>query len=349
MGSRSTDPRPPTCPCGSSVRSACADRTCGSSVRTATLCPPPLPASASPRRRATNESDGNQLKPAPFDYIAPRRVADVLALLADEKREAKIVAGGQSLIPMLSMRLARPEVLVDITRVPELDRLGVDAAGALHIGAAVRQSAVADDPAVRDGWPLLAAAIGHIGHPQIRHRGTVCGSLAHHDPAAELPAAALALDARFVVDGPRGPRTVAAEDFFVATFQTAVEPDELLTEVVLGPQPGRGWAFEELTRRHGDFATVGVAVLLERADISGTVRDARVVFCGAGPVPVRLPAAEQALIGTEVDERAVAAAALAARDRLVPADDIHATARYRREGAAHLLARACTTAWERCS
>ncbi|MZD07012.1 xanthine dehydrogenase family protein subunit M [Streptomyces sp. SID5785] len=290
------------------------------------------------------------MKPTPFDYSAPRSVPEALALLADEDREPKVVAGGQSLVPMLSMRLARPGLLVDITRIPELGALTVDACGALHIGAAVRQARVAADPRVRADWPLLAAAIGHIGHPQIRARGTVCGSLVHHDPAAELPTAALALDARFVVAGPAGTRTVRAQDFFVATFQTAVEPDELLTEVVLPPRTG-GWAFEELARRHGDFATVGVAVLLDRGhgtpEPPGVVTGARAVFCGVGSVPVRLPAVEAALTGTDVGPAALDAARDAALDGLTPADDIHASATYRRESAAHLLVRACTTAWER--
>ncbi|MFC5174933.1 FAD binding domain-containing protein [Streptomyces mutomycini] len=289
------------------------------------------------------------MKPSSFDFTAPSTVGEAVALLADEEREAKVVAGGQSLIPMLNMRLARPEVLVDITRIPELGRLHVDAEGNLRIGAAVRQARAAADPAVRDGWPLLAAAIERIGHPQIRNRGTVCGSLAHHDPAAELPTAALALDARFVIAGPRGTRTVTAEDFFVATFSTAVEADELLTEVVFPPLPAdHGWAFEELTRRHGDFATVGVAVVLEQGPGTGTVRTARVVFSGAAPVPVRLAAAEDALVGSDAGGQALAAAADVALAGLAPSDDIHATAEYRREGAAHLLVRACTNAWERC-
>ncbi|WP_333734407.1 FAD binding domain-containing protein [Streptomyces sp. IBSBF 3010] len=288
------------------------------------------------------------MKPTPFDYTAPRTVAEAVALLADPARDAKVVAGGQSLIPMLNMRLARPELLVDITRIPDLAALNVDPSGALHIGAAVRQARAAADPSVRRGWPLLAAAIERIGHPQIRSRGTVCGSLAHHDPAAELPTAARALDARFMITGPRGGRTVSAEDFFVATFSTAVEPDELLTEVVVpAPPAGCGWAFEEFTRRHGDFATVGVAVLLQRDSRSGTVRAARVVFSGAGPVPVRLHAAEDALIGTGVDEEALATVSQTALTGLTPSDDIHASARHRRETAAHLLVRACTTAWER--
>lgn len=286
------------------------------------------------------------MKPTSFDYSAPRSVPEALALLADEDREPKVVAGGQSLVPMLSMRLARPGLLVDITRIPELDRLTVDDSGALHIGAAVRQARVAADPRVRAGWPLLAAAIGHIGHPQIRARGTVCGSLVHHDPAAELPTAAVALDARFVIAGPSGTRTVAAEDFFLATFQTAVEPDELLTEVVLPARTG-GWAFEELARRHGDFATVGVAVLLERDPAAGTVTSARAVFCGVGTTPVRVPAVESALTGTDAGPAALAAAHSAALDALNPTDDVHANAAYRRETAAHLLTRAGTTAWER--
>ncbi|WP_116200305.1 FAD binding domain-containing protein [Amycolatopsis circi] len=286
------------------------------------------------------------MKPSPFDYAAPATVAEAVALLADGDREAKVLAGGQSLVPMLSMRLARPEVLVDITRIAALARCAVGGEGELRIGAAVRQSAVAANPAVRRGWPLLAAAIDRIGHPQIRHRGTVCGSLAHHDPAAELPAAALALDARFVLAGPAGTRTVPAAEFFVATFQTALADDELLTEVVFPAQPPeRGWAFEELARRHGDFATVGVCVLLDRS--AGSVAGARVVFCGAGPVPVRLPPAEAALTGTALDADVLAAAARAVHSQLEPAGDVHASAEYRREAAAHLLTRAATTAWER--
>ncbi|SFO35826.1 FAD binding domain-containing protein [Amycolatopsis rubida] len=283
------------------------------------------------------------MKPSPFDYAAPATVAEAVALLGDAEHEAKVLAGGQSLVPMLSMRLARPDVLVDITRIPGLGRCVSGDAGELRIGAAVRQAAVAADPAVRAGWPLLAAAIDRIGHPQIRHRGTVCGSLAHHDPAAELPAAAVALDARFVLAGPSGTRTVPAAEFFVATFQTALAEDELLTEVVFPAQPaGRGWAFDELARRHGDFATVGVCVLLDR--IGDAAAAARVVFCGAGPVPVRLPAAEAALTGATLDADTLAEAARVVRAELEPPGDVHASAEYRREAAAHLLTRTVTAA-----
>lgn len=286
------------------------------------------------------------MKPSPFDYVAPDTVAEAVALLSGDVREAKVLAGGQSLVPMLSMRLARPELLVDITRIPGLGEHRVGPGGELRIGAAVRQATAAADPELRTGWPLLAAAIDHIGHPQIRHRGTVCGSLAHHDPAAELPAAATALDARFVLAGPAGTRTVPAAEFFVATFETALADDELLTEVVFPAQsPGRGWAFEELTRRHGDFATVGVCVVLDRtADTASAVR---IVFCGAGATPVRFPPAEAVLTGTRLDADTLADAAAAVREHLNPPGDVHASAEYRREAAAHLLTRAVTTAWER--
>lgn len=164
------------------------------------------------------------MKPGPFDYAAPTSLREALRLLSDTERDVKVLAGGQSLIPMLNMRLARPELVVDITRVAELGRMSVDADGALHIGAAVRQAAAAADPAVRGGWPLLAAAIEQIGHPQIRNRGTVCGSLVHHDPAAELPAVAVALDARFTVTGPGRSRTVPAGDFSSAPSPPTSNP-----------------------------------------------------------------------------------------------------------------------------
>ncbi|MEV5887201.1 FAD binding domain-containing protein [Streptomyces sp. NPDC052020] len=286
------------------------------------------------------------MKPGPFDYIAPTTLPEALRLLSDPERDSKVLAGGQSLIPMLNMRLARPELLVDITRVAELNRLGVDTDGAVHIGAAVRQSAVAADPAVRAGWPLLAAAVEQIGHPQIRNRGTVCGSLVHHDPAAELPAAALALDARFTVARMDGWRSVEAGDFFLSTFATAVEPEEIVTETVIPPLPaGTGWAFRELAQRRGDFAAAGLAVLL-RAD-GAAVDSARIVYCGVGSTPVRVPEAEQALLGQEFGDAAMADAARAASAVLDPPGDLHASAQWRREAAEVLLVRTLTEAWER--
>lgn len=286
------------------------------------------------------------MKPAPFDYIAPTTSAEALRLLADQQREPKVLAGGQSLVPMLNMRLARPQVLVDITRIPELGALWVDDEG-LHVGAAVRQAAVETAPAAQAGWPLLVEAIRQIGHPQIRNRGTVCGSLAHHDPAAELPAVAVALDARFVAAGPAGKRTIPAADFFTATFVTALEPEELLVEVIFPPMGSDGWAFTELARTHGDFATVGVAVRLARnGDHVGT---ACVVCCGVGSVPVRLADAEHELVGNTVNVTQTAAAGERAVAALEPPGDVHATGEYRRETAGVLVQQAIGQAWERAN
>lgn len=290
------------------------------------------------------------MKPARFDYAVARTPGEALELLADQDRDVKVLAGGQSLIPMLNFRLARPELLVDITRIPDLDRVRVDDGrdGRLRIGATARQSRVAGDPRVRDGWPLLADAIERIGHPQIRNSGTVCGSLAHHDPAAELPLLALVADARLRVEGPGGARAEEARDFFVGSFETVVEPDELLVEVELPPVPaGTGWSFQELARRSGDFATVGAAVLLRRED--GRLADVRLGFCGVDQRPVRPAAIEALLTGRTWDEDARLALTRAVQDELDPAGDAQASARFRRETAAVLAVRAVDEAWERCA
>lgn len=286
------------------------------------------------------------MKPPIFDYVAPVSVLEVLNLLADDSRDVKVVAGGQSLVPMLNMRLARPELLVDITRISELGELYVDDDGRLHVGAAVRQAEVIASPIARASWPLLVGAIKQIGHPQIRNRGTVCGSLVHHDPAAELPAVAVALEAEFVIAGPRGTRRVPAEAFFVGTFQTALEDDELLVETVFPPALSPGWSFLELARRHGDFATIGVAVSM-RATIDA-VDAVRVVFCGAGDTPVRVADVEGSLTGHALDAAARSRACEAASAHLRPPADVHASREYRREAAAVLLDRALQQAWERC-
>ena len=183
-------------------------------------------------------------------------------MLAAHGGDARPLAGGQSLVPLLNFRLARPAVLVDLNRIEALSRITVSD-GALCIGAMARQAAVEADPDVARGWPLLTEAIGHIAHPQIRNRGTVGGSLAHNDPAAELPAVMLALDAEMTAQGPQGQRIIAAGDFFAGTMETALAPDELLTEIAVPALPeGTGWGFQEAARRQGDFALVAVAVLL---------------------------------------------------------------------------------------
>ena len=283
------------------------------------------------------------MKPPPFAYECPTEVADAVALLAQHGADARPLAGGQSLVPLLNFRLARPAVLVDLNRIAALGHITV-ANGALRIGAMARQAAVEADPAVARGWPLLAEAIGHIAHPQIRNRGTIGGSLAHNDPAAELPAVMLALDAEMTAQGPEGPRTIQAEDFFAGTMETTLAPDELLTEIGVSALPeGTGWAFQEAARRQGDFALVAVAVLL-RPSGAGSGIDARVVVTGTGDGPVRMREAESVLAERGTDGCACETAGNAAAEASEPADDPHAPAWYRRKLVAALTRRACREA-----
>jgi aerobic carbon-monoxide dehydrogenase medium subunit len=284
------------------------------------------------------------MKPAPFDYVAPRSLEEALDALARGGAEAKILAGGQSLIPLLNFRLARPALLVDLNHVDELTyRTARD--GGIAIGAMTRQAAVERDSGLRQMQPLLVEAIRWVGHLAIRSRGTIGGSLAHADPAAELPAVAVCLDARCSVIGPRGRRTIAAEDFFWGYLTTALEPDEILTEVWLAPlRPGTGQAWLEFARRHGDFALAGVAVSLTLQDEE--VRDARIVLTGVGGKPVRAREAETLLVGGTVAERA-SAAANAVRTSVDPDADIHASKEYRTHLAGVLTERAIRIANER--
>ena len=279
------------------------------------------------------------MKPPRFAYERPTELGEAVALLAAHGADARPLAGGQSLVPLLNFRLARPAVLVDLNRIVALDHVTVED-GALRIGAMARQAAVEIDPAVARGWPVLPAVIDHIAHPQIRNRGTIGGSLAHNDPAAELPAAMLALDAEMVAEGPGGRRIVAARDFFAGTMETALADDELLTEIRVPALPaGTGWGFHEAARRQGDFALAAACVLLWPAD-DGAI-DARVVVTGTGDGPVRMRAAEAVLTERGTDSDACEAAADAAARASEPADDPHAPTWYRRKLIAALTRRAC--------
>ncbi len=285
------------------------------------------------------------MKPAPFRYVAPRSVDEAVAVLAEHGDEAKILAGGQSLVPLLAMRLARPAVIVDINGIRSLAYIRRKEER-LHVGALTRQRAVERSPLARRWAPLLWEAIRFVGHPQIRTRGTIGGSIAHADPSAELPAVAAALDGEVVVRRPEGERTVAASDFFTGYLTTALGPADLLTEVRFTlPAPPAGAAFLEVARRHGDFAIVGAAAVLRRSD--GGVADARLVFVGVGPGPVRAVDAERSLQGSPGSTKGFAEAARLAAERLDPDDDIHASAAYRREVAAVMARRALEAAWQR--
>jgi CO/xanthine dehydrogenase FAD-binding subunit len=236
------------------------------------------------------------VKPAPFAYEEPRSVEEAVGLLARHGDEAKVLAGGQSLIPLLNFRLARPERLVDVNRIDELAYIR-RRDGTLHLGALARMASLERSPLVAARWPLLIEAARLVGHPQIRSRGTVGGSVAHADPAAELPAALTALGASFEAASRRGRRTLAAEEFFVTHLTTALEPDELLVEITVPPLPPQsGVAIVEHARVHGDFALGGAAVVV------GAGR-ASIVLLAAGPTPLRAVAAEEALVGgAGVDE-----------------------------------------------
>ena len=261
------------------------------------------------------------MKPAPFEYVAAASLEEALAAIADG--DAKVLAGGQSLLPLLNMRLARPSLLVDVNRLAGLESVELD--GSLQIGALARQADVLDSRAA-SAVPLLAAALRHVGHPATRSRGTVGGSLAHADPAAELPAVLLALDGKVVVESTTGERTIGAGDLFAGPFTTTLGPNELLTRVVVPRDDSRPFGFAELSRRRGDFALAGAIVLL---------RPARVVLFGLGGAPVRALEAERAL---DAGAPAAEVADLATRD-LHPVDDVHADGAYRRRVAAVLVRR----------
>jgi aerobic carbon-monoxide dehydrogenase medium subunit len=284
------------------------------------------------------------VKPPPFEYVAPRTLDDALEALATSNGEAKILAGGQSLIPLLNFRLARPRLLVDLNRIPELGYID-DRDGGLAIGAMTRDAAVEREPRVRERVPLLDEAIRWVGHAAIRARGTVGGNLAHADPAAELPAVAVCLGAELTIAGPRSRRTLAAEDFFQGYLTTALQPDEILVEVWLpAVAPSTGQAWLEFARRHGDFALVGVAVSLTLD--RGEVRNARIVLTGVGGKPIRARAAETVLVGGQIEDR-MTSAADAVRRAIDPDADIHASKEYRTHLAGVLTQRAIRIALER--
>lgn len=268
------------------------------------------------------------MKPAPFDYAAPESTEEILSLLKEHGDVAKVLAGGQSLGPMLNMRLAFPELLVDINRLEELSYIE-ERDGELVVGALARQREVERFVTEHSGWPLLKEAMPVIGHVTNRNRGTVCGSLAHADPAAELPAVAMALGAKIRVTGPGGERTVSPEDFFVSYMMTNLEPEELLLEVRFPAAPPKtGSAWLELARRHGDYAIAGVGAVLS-LDEDERCNSARLVYIGVNSVPFNAQEAASSLVGEEPDEELFATVAEQAATESEPSSDIHASAAYR--------------------
>lgn len=287
------------------------------------------------------------MKPAPFKYYAPTTVDEALAHLAEYGWDAKALAGGQSLIPLLNFRLAQPSVIVDLNNVSELFYIRPDDGGLL-LGAMTRQSQVEHDPLVAERAPLVHEVMPQIAYPQIRSRGTFGGSLAHADPSAELVAVSIVLNARFRLRSQADERGVPADEFFVGLFATVLEPDELLVEVALPPMPPRsGWSFHQVTRRHHDFCITGVAVLVT-LDEQDRCEQARMVFLSVGDGPVNARQAAEMLKGqAPTPEIIQAAAEAAAQDEIDPGSDIHASAAYRRHLAKVLARRALTRAFER--
>lgn len=290
------------------------------------------------------------MKPAPVDYVAPESLDAALTLLAEHGFDAKILAGGQSLVPLLNFRLAQPGLLIDLNGLSELDYIRESPTGGVLIGAMTRQRSVEVSSLVAERAPLLAEAAPQIAHPQIRNRGTVGGSLAHADPAAELPVVAVALDARFRLRSATGERWVEAKDFYVSLMTTELAPEEILIEVEIPPlAPGSACVFLEQARRHGDYATSGVAVRITLGE-DGRCTSAQLVYLSAGDVPMVASGAAQRLEGTEVDDAAIRVAAEhATSQEIEPTSDIHATAEYKRHLARVLTERALHLARSRAT
>jgi CO/xanthine dehydrogenase FAD-binding subunit len=286
------------------------------------------------------------VKPPPFEYDDPATLEEALGLLAQHGDEAKLLAGGQSLVPLLNFRLARPERLIDLNGLAELDYLRFEN-GTLRIGALTRHSTLERSAEVAERVPLLSEAVKLVGHVQIRNRGTVGGSVAHADPAAELPVAFACLGARFHARSQGGERSFSAEELFLTHLTTALAPDELLTEIELPlPPPGAGFCFLEFARRHGDFALGGAAVQLVVGG-DGRCEQAALALLAAAPTPLRRPAVEAWLPGRALDEATVAEAARQAAADLNPSGDIHGSGEYRRGLAEVMVRRALALAAER--
>jgi carbon-monoxide dehydrogenase medium subunit len=278
-----------------------------------------------------------------FEYACPTTLTEAVSLLAARDGDAKAIAGGQSLVPMMAFRVASPSLLVDLRRLPGLKEITISQAG-VRLGAMVRWRDILDDARLATAFPLLVAAVRHVAHYQIRNRGTVGGSIAHADPAAEMPGIVVACDAEIAVTGKAGARTIAAKDFFLSALTTALKPDEIITEIRFPAWPaGRRFGFEEFALRRGDFAIAAAAVFYD-LDAGGRAANAHVGVIGVGDRPMRLPSVEAVLNGARVDAQVIAKAAAAASAAVTPQDDIHASAAYRRSLVGTMVERALATA-----
>lgn len=288
------------------------------------------------------------MKPPPFEYQIPRTLDEALDLLAQHGSEAKILAGGQSLIPSMNFRMLQPAILIDVNRIPGLGEIQLADGGGLSIGALTRQATVEREALVGQHAPLLSEVVPHIAHPQIRNRGTIGGSLAHADPASELPVYAIAREVRLRLISTRGERWVGAQDFFQGMFVTALEPDELLVEIETPAlRANSGWSFQEVARRRGDYAMMGVAACLELSE-DGTCKDVKLVYLNAGDGPVRARQAEQLLNGAKPDADLFASAAsVAADEEIDPFGNVHATVEFQRHLARVLTIRVLAAAYAR--
>jgi CO/xanthine dehydrogenase FAD-binding subunit len=278
-----------------------------------------------------------------FEYACPATLTEAVALLASHDGDAKALAGGQSLVPMLAFRVASPSLVVDLRKLPGLDQITITDAG-VRLGALVRWRDILDDARLARAHPLLVAAVRHVAHYQIRNRGTVGGSVAHADPAAEMPGIAMTCDAEMAVTGKAGARVIPAEKFFIGALTTALATDEIITEIRLPAWPaGRRFGFEEFALRRGDFAIAAAAVFYDQ-DAAGRALNAHVGVIGVGDRPARLPAVEAVLNGARVDAAVIARAAAATSAAVEPQDDIHASAAYRRSLVGTMVERALATA-----
>jgi carbon-monoxide dehydrogenase medium subunit len=279
------------------------------------------------------------MKLPPFDYACPTTLPEAVQLLASRDGEAKAIAGGQSLVPMLAFRLAHPALLVDLRKLTDLRGIKITERG-VTLGAMVRWRDIEDDISLDSAHPLLKAAIAHVAHYQIRNRGTVGGSIAHADPAAEMPGIAMTCDAEIAVVGKSGAHVIQAADFFQGALTTALTSDEIIVEVRLPPWPkGRRWGFKEFARRRGDFALAAAAVFYDQ-DASGRATNSHVGVIGVGDRPLRLGGVEDVLNGQVIDEATIAKAEAATHAGVDPQADIHASAAYRRALAGTMVERA---------